>query len=196
VISYLDGPGKSGNRLAQLYADENRVHSRMVVERGRLSALIERNGADLSSIVFVDDIFGTGRSVDTYLRTLDEEVGDALVKHAIPCSLVALCGFDTAAQHIEQVTMDLKMTIRVNVCDLLTEADRCFGEQSRVFVDADERERARTLMKDLGRGLVRDNPLGFGDCQALVAFETGCPNNSLPVLWAESKKWKPLFMRL
>lgn len=44
-------------------------------------------------------------------------------------------------------------------------------------------------------------PLGFGSCQALVAFDHTTPNNTLPILW-ESKwrndkheRWKALFPR-
>lgn len=44
-------------------------------------------------------------------------------------------------------------------------------------------------------------PLGYGNCQSLVAFDHTTPNNSLPILW-ESKcrsdrnvRWNPLFPR-
>jgi hypothetical protein len=40
------------------------------------------------------------------------------------------------------------------------------------------------------------SPLGFGDCQALVVFETGCPNNSVPILWKQTGEWQPLFPRV
>lgn len=37
-------------------------------------------------------------------------------------------------------------------------------------------------------------PFGFANSQALVAFDYGTPNNTLPILWA-NKKWTPIFPR-
>jgi hypothetical protein len=36
---------------------------------------------------------------------------------------------------------------------------------------------------------------GRNDCGLLLAFRHGCPNNSLPILWYEKKKWINLFKR-
>jgi len=37
--------------------------------------------------------------------------------------------------------------------------------------------------------------LGYGNSQATVVFEQSCPDNTLPILWAKSRDWKPLFER-
>ena len=36
---------------------------------------------------------------------------------------------------------------------------------------------------------------GKGECGLLLSFAYGCPNNSLPILWHQSGKWKRLFKR-
>lgn len=44
-------------------------------------------------------------------------------------------------------------------------------------------------------------PLGYGNCQALIAFDHTTPNNTLPILWEGKKRmnsperWRPLFPR-
>lgn len=38
-------------------------------------------------------------------------------------------------------------------------------------------------------------PLGFGDLGCMVAYEHGIPDNSLQLLWGESKTWNPLIKR-
>lgn len=36
---------------------------------------------------------------------------------------------------------------------------------------------------------------GRGKCGLLVVFRHGCPNNSLPILWYKSDRWKNIFLR-
>jgi len=38
-------------------------------------------------------------------------------------------------------------------------------------------------------------PLGYGACEALVSFDYGPPNNTIPIIWS-SDKWYPIFPRL
>jgi hypothetical protein len=46
-----------------------------------------------------------------------------------------------------------------------------------------------------GVNALSEQPLGFGHCEAAVVFESSCPNNTLPILWAASRDWTPLFPR-
>ena len=85
----------------------------------------------------------------------------------------------------------------VSVADPLDDSDRCFSETSTVFRDAAMRARAKGLAEEYGKRVVRSHPLGHGGSEALVVFEMTCPNNTLPVLWAEGRHgdWRPLFPR-
>ena len=38
-------------------------------------------------------------------------------------------------------------------------------------------------------------PLGFGNCGLPLVLYSNCPNNSLPILWADNNGWRPLFHR-
>ncbi len=42
----------------------------------------------------------------------------------------------------------------------------------------------RELMEELGKKVYPKHPMGFGDCGLLVAYHFQCPNNNLPIVWA------------
>ena len=77
----------------------------------------------------------------------------------------------------------------------LTESDKCFSESSKFFNNPQKRKEAENLCWEKGKELVSKNPLGYGNCQAIIIFPDTCPNNCLPILWKETKNFKPLFKR-
>src|SRR5262249_28302653 len=64
LVSYLDGPGKSGAHLARLYVDENGIYKDNLVELGQLRHALSCDG--IQAVVFVDDFVGTGDSACSY----------------------------------------------------------------------------------------------------------------------------------
>jgi hypothetical protein len=194
VVSYLDGPGKSGSHYARLYAQEADIYYEHVIERSRLSAVLAERD-DIQALVFVDDFIGTGSSGVDYLRRLVGECPE-IRREGLQSFFVAIAGFEKGQARIEGEVAEMGLQMRVCICEPLTEADRCFSDQSAAFPDRGVRDEARSVALKYGGKLVRKNPLGFGDCQAAVVFENSCPNNSLPILWAEDKNWRPLFPRL
>ena len=71
------------------------------------------------------------------------------------------------------------------------------GDLEHLPPDAAKRAEATVIARAYGTELVKNDPLGHGNCQALVVFEMTCPNNSLPILWASPRgtRWRPLFPR-
>ena len=83
---------------------------------------------------------------------------------------------------------------------------RAFGEEVRaldpdanIFADEGELKFAKDVVLQIGRQLTAQNPLGFGDMGALVAFHNAIPNNALPIFWStgqvNQRSWKPLLAR-
>jgi hypothetical protein len=194
LVSYLDRVGKSGALYARLFADENEIYVDNVIERDKLAGAF-KGRSDLQAVVFVDDFLGTGQSAAEYFAQLDEECGELIRKSGLRFYFVAVCGFQSAEARIQQALDKMGLPVSVHVCDLLDDKDKCFDEHSRLFPETTERNYAMNMAYEKGAMLEKRNPLGFGDCQATVVFEHGCPNNSLPILWAESKDWCPLFPR-
>jgi len=197
LISYLDGPGKSGGgKYAKLYADENEIYFDNVVERNKLTEVLKKR-KDLQALVFIDDFIGTGGSAQDYFRQIAKESGQILRKADIKIYFVAVTGFQKSQHNLEKTIVECDLPIKVHICDPLDSSAKCFGENSQIFAESSERLQAMRIAQDNGAKIEKRNPLGFGDCQTIIVFPDSCPNNNLPILWGESTKisWRPLFIR-
>lgn len=197
LVSYLDSPAKSGGRFASLYAEEASIYVENVIEKGKLAqALAEKE--DVGVLVFVDDFVGTGRSACEYLRQLDVTISQIVAERGIKVFFIAVVAYVVGWKSVEEAAENLQMNVQSHCCELLDESARCFGARSVIFSDAKEREFAKSIALRHGKMLQKRQSLGYGDLEMAVVFERGCPNTSLPILWAESSspRWVPLFKRL
>ena len=196
VISFLGGEGKRGQTYAKHYADENKIYQERIVAPKSLKGRVE-NLTDVEGIVFVDDFIGTGRTATRALEETLSPLTDLVEKLGIDVFLISISGFAEAAENVERRLSKLIPTCRISLLEPLGDSDKCFSEKSCILPDPAQRTRAKEIAASYGRKLVRDAPLGFGNCQALVVFENTCPNNSLPILWAQGpdNNWSPLFPR-
>ena len=196
LISFYGGDGKRGQTYAKMYADENNIYHERVVSPRALRSKVE-NLTDVSGVVFVDDFIGTGRTATRSLRETLEPMAEVLARDEVDVFLISVSGFARAAEKVERDVSSVVGSFRVSVCDPLDDSDRCFSERSTIFPDAGERARAEEVARSYGRKLSGRSPLGLGNCQALVVFESTCPNNSLPIIWAAGSEssWEPLFPR-
>lgn len=198
IVSYFDHIGKSGAGYARMYADEASIYVDNVVEKGELVEVISARN-DVKALVFIDDIIGTGNSALEFLTAMDPMIYPHVVDKQISVFFVALAGFVEGIKKIQDGLEKLSTEIKFHVCDTFDETSKCFSPKSKVFDDPSEREFAKTIAYRIGKILEKKWPLGYGDLEAAIAFENGCPNNSLPILWAEGKagmKWSPLLKRL
>lgn len=207
-VSYLDQPGKHGPTLAKIYKDENGIYYENVIEKSEISSVLKEKEKELPAfaLVFIDDFIGTGDSACEYFKELVSEHGEILKRLSkepgeIPGTtklqifFIAICGFQEAQDKIEKVLDELELPVEIHICDPLSEEDKVFSEKSKIFTSESERNEAKKIAYEYGSKLVKNAPLGYGDCQAAIVFEHNCPNNSLPILWAESQDFTPLFPR-
>ena len=195
LVTYLGGPGKSGYQYARLFCQENSILLENIVDIMRLPDELAK-GRKIQSIVIVDDFVGTGKTAVTGLQEMDSQIGSELQCLDITVHFVAVTGFREASKSIERTAGRFKFELRVQVCDMLEKEDRAFSDSSEVFPDERERKEAQALAEEVGTKLVKNNALGYGRCQALVVFDSSCPNNTLPLLWAENAEYEPLFPRM
>ncbi len=196
LVSYLDGAAKSGAHYARLYADEAKIYVENMVEKSKLPQTLQQR-LDVKALVFIDDFVGTGESLSEYLLEQADLLKSEISKRKLRVVVAAIVAFKDGWQKVEQTVERLSLPIETHYFEMLDETAKCFSETSQVFSDPQQRESARKIALQWGKQLEKSIPLGYGGLELLVAFERGCPNNSLPILWSESSnpKWVPLFRR-
>lgn len=145
-------------------------------------------------IVLFDDFLGTGESMSKNIKgVLDLCGGEARI------TVLALVAFDVAIEAVRKAIG--AKDGRVIVGRVLTDADRAFSSQSRIWDSDADRDAAQVWAEGVGLqlGFRPEDALGWKGSQALVAFPYNTPNNTLPLFWAngrvKGRPWNPLFTR-
>ncbi len=87
---------------------------------------------------------------------------------------------------------------------LLTSKAKCFAEDSIILFDPDKSEIRKLCDKYFFQ--LKEHPdvkqwqedikYGFKENQLTLVLDHNCPNNTLPIMWAENSNWKALFPRV
>ena len=93
LITYADGPGKSGAYYAGIYATVNEISTQRIVEPGSVSNVIDvgKQGA-IRGVVVVDDMLGTGQNLVDKMMPRVDQFKAAGVGVTIPLLVVVLNG--------------------------------------------------------------------------------------------------------
>lgn len=197
LLSSFGKPSKSASSYARMYAQENRVSTQNAADFAEISQHLSSDDR-LKGLVFVDDIIASGQTVIECLDRLEQECGDVLARRQIRVFIGSICAFSGGVDAVEQRSRTLAFKVEFAPCDLLTESDQCFSENSKIFTSEADREKAKEVALTYGKKIAKNVPLGYRDGQLLVVFPDNCPNNSLSILWATGTSrspWTPLFAR-
>ncbi|MDW4499159.1 AAA family ATPase [Sulfitobacter sp. D35] len=201
IVTYVDGPAKSGAEYAALFAEVNRIRSDLVVEPQKLASTlteIEEKGFRIEAVVIVDDLVATG-------GTLSEKLTEFVKENQASLRKVKVRAFSIFAHPRGKVSVEKALESYHDI-DLQFSASETLGDDSCAFpIDAagwesqEQFERAKAICTDLGSRIYSKQPLGFGGLGLLLVLPSTVPNNSLPILHSKGKKaekpWKPLFPR-
>lgn len=194
LVSTLDDSlAKGGSGYCRKFASENRILARHVVTIDKARELRAIN-SNIKRLVLIDDFAGTGQ---TLVKGLQREL-DLLrqaTRDGIRIIVCCLVGFSEARSRLERFVDRNKIDAEVYFCEELGPENSAFSESSIVFEDSAMRLQAREIAWSFGARLQRRQPLGYGKLASLVVFPDSCPNNTLPILWAEGPSWRPLFPR-
>ncbi|RWJ05665.1 ATP-binding protein [Mesorhizobium sp.] len=204
VITYVDGEGKSGQRYASLYAEENLIATTAIMPPSSFQEAyrrhVEQHGIP-KVVVVVDDMVGTGQSLAANMKKFHDE-NLALLTAGNPLVLAfALLSTAEGQQAMLQGLSELEYPrIDFRAGEILGGSDYLFSGDKGVFATPEDRDRAKAIATDIGATIYRNAPLGYGGQGLSVVFPTTVPNNSLPLLHSRGKgsapQWRPLFERL
>jgi hypothetical protein len=203
VVTYLDGPAKSGASYAAKYAEENAIQSSCVIEASSFStqliALEKKSDEFPRALVFVDDIVGTGKTLSGGIRNFLGKNKNMILERSLKVVLIVLCATPEGETLVRKTISNLDdVDIDLRICEPLTQTVFPPGEESGWWESKEEKEKAKALCVELGAAIYKDAPLGYGFQGLSVVFPETCPNNSLPILHSSDGRqggWKPLFQR-
>ena len=194
-LGHVDSETKSGAATARELAKRMSPGRCAPIDGMRTWAHAHLN--DDPMLVVVDDFAGTGKTLVKGLTRLWASDPDLFSKLAEEGRVV--CCLQTAFP--EGIRRVKRKFPHVNVLSMTTFDDevRALSADAGIFENEGERAYAQDVMLQIGRQLVSQNPLGFGNMAALVSFHNTVPNNTLPVFWSagkvNGKEWKPLLPR-
>ena len=195
AIAYVDGELKSGATLTR------ELNSRLRPgKRGRLQSMetwLRTHRRKDALLLVVDDFAATGSSLVKGFSDAQDRYGAQLApfleQGRVLCYI--LYAFQEALDRIRGAFPDLE----VNCMKCFGDEVRALSPEAGIFEDDAELQFVREMVLQLGRELVRQLPLGFGDMGLLVSFYNTIPNNTLPIFWSNGsvaeKPWKALFSR-
>jgi hypothetical protein len=204
IITYVDGEGKSGQKYASLYAEENLVATTSILPPSNFDEAyrehVEQHGVP-KVIVIVDDMVGTGQSLAANIKKFHDKNASVLTNDGPLVLAFALLATSEGQQYMLRELAKLGYDrIDFRAGEVLDESASLFAESNGVFTSMEERDRAKALAIDIGTTIYKNAPLGFGAQSLSIVFPSTVPNNSLPLLHSRGKgskaAWRPLFERL
>ena len=199
-ISYLDGSGRSGERILGIYRNANSWPTPLVGSMEDAMKFTRERGTKGKdcAVVFVDDFIGSGAScvegLQRFAGALETEKRNT---NRVLVGVAAVVGF---RHGLAAIRSDDSLDCHVVTAEELGPDDRAFAPSAGIFESDGDRVAAERLCRSIGTILEPKQPLGYSDCEALVCFSHRCPNNTLPVFYKsgvvyQGREWIPLFPR-
>ena len=197
LLSYLGQSGKSGSSCQYYYRQANKIHSGCALSPRQLLETLSKSDSP-QLIVFPDDILGSGQTCIEMFNDFRDKMSQSKIdarRHTF--YLAAVVATEEGQKSVEKAAGDV---LTVRVWKQLGEGDRAFSTEAKIFDSEEQFIQARELVEEIGKELEPKHPFGWRDGQLLVAFEHGCPNNTLPIFYKRGrtyrgKEWRPLFPR-
>jgi len=171
----------SATAMIYLFRQVNHIPSAKFVALEDLAS----HELDVHSIVLLDDFAGTGHSVirlwRDHIAPLQRQNPER--KFIFGC----MVAHDTAVAALHAETGFV-----VEVAEVIPSSERAFGETSSIFQSMSEREDAKLVIKKYSSHVPPRGIYGYSDTQSLVSFFFNTPDNTFPLFWMSSEKWKPL----
>jgi len=184
-ITGFGNAGKSGDIILYDFSHTIEVDQRKVKKTWELNSLPSG-----STIIFVEDIIGTGTQSVDYIQN---KINQLILPSHEPF-LLSLCA---TPQGIKNVTDNTNFQVLPGI--ILEEESQHYSDKSNIFTSR-EKEKVKAVNAKLKKAGTFDFDLGL-----MLAFYFTIPNNSMPIFWKEGypyidahgnkKEWEALLPR-
>lgn len=182
-----DEPGKSGVHLIRQFRQHIRVSKKLLCRPENVSKLPDT----VKVLVFIDDIVGTGKQFAKFSQFHNLEAQAAKRKLFFSPLIAYQDGLDKLAAQHPWLTIKPIEIFNSEHCFCCP----CSSDQTLWALDEENRVAdVQTHIKKIARAGAIPGTTKYG-LDLLIGFEHATPNNTLPMLWADSDKWRPLFNR-
>lgn len=197
----MGNPSESGCHLLYYFRQENElpkdlfIHTHKIFSRNRIRNTVALRYPNVKRYVFIDDFCGSGTQGVDYSEDILEELKS--INEEIHVSYFVLFATKDGLERVKSDTLFNDVECVYNLDDSF----KCFSQNSRIFSTQPEginKDAVRDMCLKYGVEICPSDPLGFGDCQLLIGFHHNIPDNTLPIIWGDSrldKGWKPIFKR-
>ena len=174
----LGEPSESGAMLMYLFRTANSIGLRDIQPSTR---------SDFDNIAFIDDVALSEDQNSQAWSYLQGKIKDYPNKNV---HLLTLIASEDAIRFLSEKGVSVTNAIT------LKNESKVFDQNSYVFhLNADHRTSAEQLAEHYGNICYPSNPLGYSDGQYLFGFFYNIPDNTLPIIWSNKNKWKPILRR-
>lgn len=181
-VAFSSSAGESGDQMIYRFRHANnmagRMHNALFIHR---SDLIRERLTKEDTVILVDDFSGTGDQACDAWESLFEELLASVGK--VYLALVA-----ATEDAIDRIHENTKMAVVSAI--RLGKNENIFSAQCKYF-NASEKD----SVEKYGKKSNWRKPRGYGECGLLFVMSHTCPNDTIPILHATSRRWQPLFRR-
>lgn len=194
-ITFVDSETKSGAAVARDL--QKQVRAGKCGSASEITHWLRAHAEDDAILLVADDFAGTGgtliRGISALVEANETVMRKLLRERRVSCYI--MFAFPEAIAAIRSEFPDIDIAATKHFGDDV----RAFDSDPPIFESDSETRYAQEVMLQIGRELVPQHPLGFGDMAGLVVFHNTIPNNTLPVFWSNGqvneRPWLPLFPR-
>jgi hypothetical protein len=197
----VGNPSESGSHLLYYFRQENRlpktnfIHTHQIFDRYARRGPSHLRSPEVDRYIFIDDLCGSGNQGIEYSEEIVEDI-----KGIRPDAFVAYYMLFATEAGIDNVRTNAGFD-DVQCVFELDSSFKVFAGNSRIFsksTDGISKSMAESICRFYGQLLWPPGPLGYDDCQLLLAFHHNTPDNTLPIFWYDEQvnpKWVPIFRR-
>lgn len=206
VFASVGNPSESSSLLLYFFRQRNRIPKDFFVHTHQLLTN-DMKISDIKYLIYIDDISGSGGQASTILKNIIPKIRKKYDN--IKILYFTIFATTDALQKLK----NYKLFDKIDTVFELDDTYKIFSKESRYFsknISSNDKKFFENICKnnyrkkwkltsdDISRtkdGKLNENECGYADRQLSLGFFYNIPNNTLPIFWAESDNWTPIFRR-